>query len=339
MALKLQIKCRNDEIHTLLVTVADETEYDFDIETPDHDAAYEQTLEALGGEECRCYQVGNLFLDCIREVLEDTEISTLFIEAVGKQGVETFGADEDELAMLIIDFIDYSLQYNESLEKATSDVLSLVSIDWPWFKNTHEFKRRREELALRCFNADDSGMFSILNEMSGGGLIDIKETEDEEGSECGAGCQTNIVTVKILINDTTVDEWTFGFRGWFCSIDFKHWHVERIDNSGTAECKTEEFLKAAGFEGGSDDIELKYRPNEPELPKRSDEGSWIIMHDDYAWGRFETEDNARLNFDAIMDESRAGYGQWGTELRLMHVPEGADPDDEDTWEEIESESV
>lgn len=338
MALKLQIKCRNDEVHTLLVTVA-ETLYDFDIETPDHDGAYEQTLEALGGEECRCYQVGNVFLDSIGEVLKDTEISKLFISAVAEQGAEAIGTDEEELAESILDFIEYSLEHYNSLEEGTSDILSLVSIEWPWFRKTREFKKRREELALYSYKVDDVGMFSILNDMSGGGLIDIKEIEDEEDNECGDGCQTNMVTVKIFIADTLVDEWTFGFRGWFRSITLENWHVEKLDDSGNAESTTEEFLKAAGFSGGSDDIELKYRPEEPELPKGSDEGDWIIMHYDYVWGRFKTEDDARQNLDAMLNVPRVEYDLWGIELRLMHVPDGADPDDEDTWEEIESESV
>ena len=338
MALKLQIKCRNDEIHTLLVT-ADEALYDFNVETPDHDGEYEQTLEALGSEECKCYQVGNVFLDSFGDVLKDTEISKLFIGAIAEQGVEALGTDEEELAERILDFIEFSLEHYKSLEEGTSDILSLVIINWPWFKDTREFKTRRKELALLCYKADDVGMFSIISEMSMGGLIDIKEIEDEEGSECGAGCQTNMVAVKILIDDTIVDEWTFGFRGWFCTVDLEHWHVEKIDGSGNADNRTEEFLKAEGFSGGSDDIELKYRPEEPDLPKRSEEGAWIIMHDDYDWGHFKTEDDAKLNFDAMMDGSRTGYGGWGVELRLMHVPDGADPNDEETWEEIESESV
>jgi hypothetical protein len=191
------------------------------------------------------------------------------------------------------------------------------------------------------YNNGDVGVFSLLWEMYGGGLLSVREI-DEEG-DWGEGHRINRVTIRVSIDDSEVDKWTFGYVGWFMNIENLRWHVQREDGSGSANGTTDDFLTAAGMD--IDAIESQYKPDPPGLPKRYKTGKWAIIHenrwchgsDDFC-GYFRSEEDARTMYQIAMDIMRVTQEQanvFGT--KLIHRTAKSKAKDFDTWEVLAEE--
>ena len=335
MALEVKVKC-GGETHVIAVSAIFDEDGNYElvpeIMHPGHDYAYDVGAHEFGYALPHCYEAVEIIENQFDAVLDNEDLRAAFIEAISKHGIEALGIDREEFAWIVVELSKIN-------SVAGSNTMSeIIANNIKWFGKTQTFREEAPSLAKLAYDDDNGSFFYVINKLYGGGLIRVVEEDDDEGSEIGSGSVINKATVKIFIGDYLVDKWSFGFVGWFHDIESMKWHVDRIDGSGNASSTTDDFLRVAGFAGRSDAIEDAYRPDMPELPKRySSKGNWVIMHDEYKWGYFKTEEDARLVFDAMRDGSVTGRGDFGVYVRLMHIPKGADREDHDVWEEIDSE--
>jgi hypothetical protein len=336
MALKITVPCSGEE-HVILVKATDEFSDDFEVELASHSREYDQAFEAMGGDRPSCYIYERSLDFGIDGVLRDDRLRKVFLKALGEQGVDTLGIDEGELAEQITSTIGSLFGGGSSLVTELAYILSELHGLLPWYEQTSEFKKAADEFARLAYENDDVSVFDILWEMRGGGLLSVKEI-DEEG-DCGEGHTINRATIKIMIDDACVDSWTFGYAGWFSDFEHMKWTVEREDGSGDSNSTTEEFLRVAGIEG-SDAIEFNYKPEPPEFPKRLKSGKWAVISEGgyYRYredlcGLFKTEDDARAMYAIVLDVHRMS-GDRGT-AKLLRRIKGSKADDFDTWEVVE----
>jgi len=354
MPLKIMIPC-SGEMHTLDVFIVEDEdgyqELDSEITHEGHSYAHDMSCREFGYELPECYEykkaIDSIFIDDLPfffysdKVPLSKNLLSAFLKAISEQGIEALGLSEEDFASIVVTYMeddDRSREFEEF-----KGLLFSINLDLKWFKDTKAFKSAAPALARRAYVNGEDAFFSIVNKMFGGGLIRVESEDDPEDSYINPGSAITKATAKVFIDNILVDEWSFGFVGWFCTPDLDDWHVERIDGSGSAESTTDYFLKAGGFEKGSEEIENAYKPDKPELPRTSRSGDWVIIHEirghEYEWGRLKTEDDARWAFDAMRDGSIAGRGGWGVWVRLMHIPEGVERGDPKTWEEIESDEL
>jgi len=351
MPLNIKIECAGEK-HVIAVFAKENDhgyyELEAEITHPGHDYAYDFGAHEFGYALPRCYEIQEVIESGFDNIFIDEELREAFLQALAIDDAKSLGMEREDFVQIVIDFIE-----DDRLEGGS--LLGGILADLPWFKETSVFRDSAHDLAKLAYDNGDNGLFYIVNKLYGGGLIRVEEEDDEENSETGTGYSINRAKIKVFIGDDLVDEWSFGFIGWFCTPDLYSsgsWHVERVGGSGSASPETDDFLRTAGFEGCSDGIEKWYRPEEPELPNCFDSGDWALMCDGYLWGRFKTEDEAYWIYDAIREGSWHGRGAFGVELTILHriasleKPEHTgerwkndDPEDETIWEIVTSDGV
>jgi hypothetical protein len=356
MPLRIPIPC-SGETHTLDVFIVEYEdgyqELDSEITHEGHSYAHDMSCHEFGYELPECYEykkaIDGICIDDLPfffysgEVPLSKSLLSAFLKAISEQGIEALGLSEEDFASIVTTYIEAAVNDGSREFGEFKGLLFSINMDLGWFKNTKAFKSAAPALARMAYVNGEDAFFSIVNKMFGGGLIRVESEDDPEDGYLNPGSAVTKATAKVFIADILVDEWSFGFIGWFCTAGLDEWHVERIDGSGSAEPTTDYFLKAAEFKKGSEEIENAYKPDRPELPRTSRSGDWVIIHEirgyEYEWGRLETEEDARWVFDAMRDGSITGRGGWGVWVRLMHIPEGAERGDPKTWEEIESDEL
>lgn len=330
MPLRIKVACSGEE-HEILIKATDEFDDDFEVELVNHDREYDIAFKAMGGDLPRCYVFERNLERGIDGIFGDDVLRKVFLKALGEQGVGVLGMDEGTLADEIVEVVGRPLRRGLEL----SDVLSEIHELLPWFEQRIEFRHAVHEWARLAYENGHVGVFDVLWEMGGGGLLAVKEI-DEEG-DWGEGHAINRATIKIMIDDSVVDEWTFGCVGWFSDIERLVWYIEREDGSGSANGTTDEFLRVSGIEG-SDAIESNYRPDPPELPERHKAGKWAIIQesrlgDDYFCGYFKSEEDARAMYQIALDIARTTQTRGST--KLIHRTAKSKAKDFDTWEVLE----
>ena len=337
MALKIKVPCSGEE-HEILVKATDEFSDDFEVELVGHDYEYDIAYAAMGGKLPPCYTFEDNLGRGIDGIFGDDVLRKSFLKALGEQGVEVLGMDEPELADRITSGIEVMLGRSESLILGLKDILSDLHKLLPWFEGTRSFKHTVDSLAWMAYDNSDEGIFGLLWEMRGGGLLDIREI-DEEG-DWGEGHTTNRVTIRVSINDSEVDKWTFGYVGWFSNIESLKWHIERErdEGSGCSSATTDDFLTAAGMD--LDAIESKYKPDPPELPKRHKTGKWAIIHENQ-WGAMTSAVTSGVKKTrepcTVIALDIVRITQSGGTTKLLHRTAKSKAKDFDTWEVLAEE--
>lgn len=364
MPLNIKVPCFGQE-HILSVYAVEDEDEEItlvaEITYEGHDREYDEACNEFNYPMPECYGYSDLINGkTVEDVLTNSELFKMFLNAMSEQGVEALGFSKNDFAAIIINCIEEEPHWGWG---EWDTVLNNINTKLKWFKDLPIFKAAAPSLAKKAYDNEDEGFFRIVNRMfvsdrtRGIGLMRVESEEDEEKSYSGLGSASTGATVKIFIDDKLVDEWSFEFHGWFADIESMAWHVERADSSGSASYTTELFLNADGLGYGSEDVEKPYKPEEPWLPPRSNDGDWRILHDAYEWGHFKTEDDALDVYNSMRDAAMSGRGRFGIELTLLHktkTPDGRyeirkdDPFDDDDdgrdkdgyfWEIIGSDEI
>ena len=339
--------CPDGLTHEILVK-APGTGDEFEIELVNHpDRAWDDMLEAMGGEHCECYRIEEILELGLQGVFEDPDFTTVFVGALRDQDIEALGMARETFATYVVDFVEWLLSNNEDWPGL---FLGGIQALLPWVKHTNAFKENLYSLARLSYEQDNPVMFKVLNEMTDEQLITVHAT-DVEGEDNGifAGHVRNETNIDFQVGGETIASWTFVWRGWFREYAPFRWYteIEHIEEPNWFVLNP--LLRLSGFVRDSDGIQDEYKPTAPELPNEKSDGGWAVTLNGYIHGRFATEEDAYATYDAMRDAGYFRGHREGSNAEVVHRapdPERADDtdyqydeNDPGTWEAVVSDEV